>query len=186
MNFSLIPLNGVVNLESFIRVAQETEGKYLVFLDNDKESKKYTKKYEKRPKSHPKTIEHIIFLEENKIIEDYIPVNILNDALNNLKSLEKIPYSKFINKWEFEYSSVANQIKELTKKINDLIEENQNNPNININENNNIEKITSQDLKLDLIIQVKDLINSENIDQFKDLISQIKKINKRAKQLYSI
>jgi len=184
--FSLIPLNGVHNLESFIRVAQETEGKYLVFLDNDKESKKYTKKYEKRPKSHPKTIEHIIFLDENKIIEDYIPVNILNDALNNLKSLEKIPYSKFINEWEFVYSSVGNQIKELTKKINDLIEENQNNPNVNINENNNIEKITSQDLKLDLIIQVKDLINSENIDQFKDLISQIKKINERAKQLYSI
>lgn len=184
--FSLIPLNGVHNLESFIRVAQETDAKYIAFLDNDKESKKYTKKYEKRPKNHPETIEHIILLEEDKTIEDYIPVNILNDALNNLKSLEKLPYSKFINRWEFKYSLIGNQIKELTKKINDLIEENQNDPNINVNEDNNIEKITSQDLKLDLIIQVKDLINSESIDQFKDLISQIKKITEKAKQLYSI
>ena len=184
--FSLITLNGIHNLESFLRVAQETEGKYLVFLDNDKESKKYIKKYEKRPKSHPETIEHIILLEEDKTIEDYIPVNILNDALNNLKSLEKLPYSKFINHWEFEYSLIGNQIKELTKNINDLIEEDQDNRNINIDIDKNIEKITSQDLKLDLIIQVKELVNSENIDQFKDLINQIKKITQKAKQLYTI
>ena len=79
--------------------------------------------------------------------------------------------------------SQVNQIKFFTKKINDSIKENSNNGSI---DENHIEKITSQDLKLNLIIQVKELINSENIDKFKELICLIKKITLKAKQLYAI
>ncbi|KKM21963.1 hypothetical protein LCGC14_1630170 [marine sediment metagenome] len=184
--FSLISLNGVHNLENFIRVAQETDAKYIAFLDNDKESKKYTKKYEKKPKNHPETIEHMIFLDENKTIEDYIPINLLNDALNNLKSLENIPYSKYINELEFENNSIVNQIKKFTDRINKAIEENQSNSILNTNKEYITEKITSQDLKLELIIQVKELISSENIDQFNDLINHLKKITEKTKQLFKI
>ena len=49
-DISFNPINGVHNLESFVRVAQETHAKYIIFLDNDEDAKKYKEKYSKRPK----------------------------------------------------------------------------------------------------------------------------------------
>ena len=184
--FSLIPLNGVKNLESFIRVAEETDAKYIVFLDNDGASKKYTKKYEKRQKNHPTTIDHIIFLDDNKTIEDYIPIDILNNALKKIRLSNTIIYSEFIEEWNFEKESIANQIKKMTQKINKLIEESQSNNELNITKENIIDKITSQDFKLDLILHIKELINSANVDQFKDLIEFIQLITEKAKKIYKI
>lgn len=184
--FSLIPLNGVKNLENFVRVAEETDAKYIVFLDNDEASKKYTKKYKKRQKNHPTTIDHIIFLDDNKTIEDYIPIDILNNALKKIRLSKTIIYSEFIEGWNFEKDSIANQIKKITEKINKLIEENQSNNELNRTKENIIDKITSQDFKLDLILHIKELINSANVDQFKDLIEFIQLITEKAKEIYKI
>ena len=174
------------NLENFIRVAQETDAKYIVFLDNDEESKNYTKKYTSRPKNHPRTIDQIIFLGENKTIEDYIPINILNDALKTIKSINMVPYSNFLGEWYFKQESVVDQIKQLTDRINNLIEENRNGNNLNDNTGVSLEKISSQDLKLELIIRVKELINSNNVDQFQELINHLKQIPEKAKEIYNI
>lgn len=182
-NFSLIPLNGVNNLENFIRVAQETDAKYLVFLDGDKEAKGKCKKYEKKPKSHPTTIEHIIFLENDKTIEDYIPLDLLNKALNTLKTLKRISYSNYIDEWKFNENSIVGQIKDFTAKINSNIEEKE---SLTHSNDYNEEEITPQDLKFDLIIQVKNLINSGNIDLFKDLIHKLRNISKKANELYNL
>lgn len=174
-DFSLNPINGVVNLENFIRVAQETKAKYIVFLDNDKIAKKYTKKYIKRPKSHPETIDHIIFLDENKIIEDYIPLEILNEALTNLASTKDIYYAKYITIISFSQDSIDQQLKVLTHKINEKME---------VNNQDELEKISKGTLKLDLMLKIIELINSENIDKFIKLIDKIKKISEKANSLY--
>lgn len=172
--FSINPINGVRNLESFIRVAKVTMAKYLVFLDNDEEVKKCTKKYKKRPKAHPETIDHIIFLDDNKTIEDYIPLEILNNALTNLTSSKDIYYAKYMNSCSFTKESIKPQLKNLITKINEQIE---------ANKQDDLEKISKGTLKLDLILKVMELITDENIEEFNDLIEHIKKITKKANEL---
>ena len=47
-----------------------------------------------------------------------------------------------------------------------------------------IDKITPQYFKLDLILQVKELINTANIDQFKELMDKIKLVVEKARENY--
>ena len=175
--FSLLNIQGVHNLNNFIRVAQLTDAKYITFLDNDNEAKEQTKKYEKRPKSHPDTIDHIIFLDENKTLEDYIPLLILNEAFENLKNSD-IFFSSFIKKnEEFDDELRSPQIKEFIEKINS---------NIKSTNNEEFEEITKGDFKLELIIRVNKLITENNIDNFNELIEKIKSIMILAEKLFNL
>ena len=181
--FSLIPINGVNNLEEFIRVAQETKAKYLVFLDNDDSTKGRTNGYHKRPKNHPDTIDHIIFLENYKTIEDYIPINILNQALNDLSSSNNT-YSQFLRDKQFQQGKIDSQIKALTasikKEIKNSIEDNSN------DEEDLLDQIGPGTFKLDLFIKVKNLINEENVTEFEKLIEKIKLITIKANKIYKL
>lgn len=181
--FSLIQINGVNNLEEFIRVAQETKAKYVAFLDNDDSTKEKTKKYHNRPKKHLNTIDHIVFLDNSKTIEDYIPLDILNQALNNLISSNG-DYPTFLKEMKFEQGSIDKQIKNFTSLINEEIKK-----SVEINSENEFEKIgeiSSGSFKLDLFIKLKDLINDENVMEFKDLIKKIKMITSKAIELYEL
>ena len=176
--FSLINIQGVKNLEEFIRVAQITAAEYMVFLDNDEKAKKKMKYYSERPKKHPETINHIIHLDDDLTIEDYIPLQLLNECLSILSSSNQINYGQFFNDQIFvEGKKIDTQIKDLVKKIKERI-------NLE-NQEIEIKQITSQLFKLELIIVVREQINSENIDEFKDLIQKIKQIKENYVKIYT-
>lgn len=103
-----------------------------------------------------------------------------------MKFSNTVLYSEFMGDWKFENDSIVHQIKEITEKINYNIEENQSNNDLTEKKDDMIDKITSQDFKLDLIIQVKELINSANIDQFKELMDHIKRIVEKAREIHKI
>ncbi|NHI92330.1 MAG: hypothetical protein EAX96_07485 [Candidatus Lokiarchaeota archaeon] len=148
--------------------------KYIVLLDNDKEVKSKGTKYEKKPKSHPETINHLILLDENKTIEDYIPIKILIEALNNYgnSDLSKVfeDSSKYPNWNEYDFNyPVIPKFKEIVDSIN---------------QPEDGEKINLGEFKLGMMLAVKKLINSKNIDQFTELINKIQLIEKTARQIY--
>lgn len=172
--FSLLPIGGVDYLENFIRVAQKTGAKYLAFLDNDKAAKDKTGRYHNRPKDHLDTIDHIVFLDDEKSLEDYIPVVILNKAFENLKTKE-LSYSSFIDQDDKFIDELRKpQIEAIVEKINN---------NIGNTDMEEIEKITKNTFKLHLILEVKELINEENIDDFNSLIERIQSIMHKAEKL---
>ena len=176
--FSLINIQGVKNLEEFIRVAQVTEAEYMVFLDNDEKAKEKIKYYSAKPKKHPETIDHFVYLDDDLTIEDYIPLQLLNECLFIFSSSNQINYGQFFKDEKFlDGKKIDTQIKDLVKRIKERI-----NP-----ENQEIEfkQITSQLFKLELIIVVCKNINSENIDKFKDLIQKIKQIKEKYKKIYT-
>ncbi len=176
--FSLINIQGVSNLEEFIRVAQITLAEYMVFLDNDEKAKEKIKYYDNRPKKHPETIEHFIYLDDDLTIEDYIPLQLLNECLSILSSSNQINYGQFFNNEKFiDGKKIDQQIKDLVKKIKERINSE--------NQEIEIKQITSQLFKLELIIVVCENINSENIDEFKDLIQKIKQIKEKYKKIYA-
>lgn len=175
--FALINIQGVSNLEEFIRVAQITIAEYMVFLDNDKKAKEKIKYYRDKPKKHPKTINHIIYLDDDLTIEDYIPLQLLNECLSILSSSNQINYGQFFNDEKFlDGKKIDTQIKDLVKRIKERI-------NLE-NQEIEIKQITSQLFKLELIIVVCANINSENIDEFKDLIQKIKQIKEKYEKIY--
>lgn len=181
--FSLIQINGVNNLEEFVRVSQETKAKYVAFLDNDESTKVKIKKYYNRPKMHTDTIDHIILLDGNKTIEDYIPLNILNQALNNLTSSNSA-YAMFLKDENFKLEKIDKQIKEFVSFINEGIKKSE---EINSDsEENTLEEINPRAFKLDLFIKIIDLINEENVMLFTELIEKIKLISNKAEELYSV
>ncbi|KKL03615.1 hypothetical protein LCGC14_2624350, partial [marine sediment metagenome] len=140
---SLNPINGVKNLENFVRVSQETNSKFVVLLDNDKTAREAIAKYEKKPKLHPTTIDHIILLDPDKEIEDYIPIPILNESLGALKESNQTQYAEYMDDTQFEDNNIGVQIKEMVTKINIDFEEK--NPEIFV-------KIKTGDFKLELVL----------------------------------
>lgn len=180
--FSIIPINGVNNLENFIRVSQEINAKYVVLLDNDESTQNSMKKYQKRPKNHPETIDHIILLDDNTTMEDYIPHHILRDALMNLLSS---PYYQDLNSlfknFKFEEDLIAPQLKVIVGRINNT----QLKPNENDNGENERDKIENGAFKIELLLKVKDLINSDNIDEFQELIQKIQEIKEVSIKLFN-
>lgn len=73
---------------------------------------------------------------------------------------------------------IGQQIKDLVKEIKERIKAN------SVNQEIEIKQITSQLFKLELIIVLSEKINSENIDEFKDLIQKIKEIKDKYNKIY--
>ncbi len=172
---SLNPINGVNNLENFIRVSQVTNSKFLVLLDNDDTAREAIAKYKKRPKSHPKTIDHILLLDQDKEIEDYIPIQILNESLGDLRNSNQIQYAEYIDDTQFEGNNIGEQIKEIVVNINKDFEE---------KNSEFFEKIEKGDFKLDLALRVVERINNSNISEFESLIQKIRDVTDLANRLF--
>ena len=122
-------------------------------------------------------------MDENKTIEDYIPLNFLNQALKNL-ILSNGDYTMFLKDAEFTQDNIDKQIKTFASLINEGMKK-----SVELNsepEENIVEEINPGTLKLDLFIKLKDLINEENVNEFTALIEKIKMINNRAKDLYNV
>ncbi len=174
-DISFNPINGVNNLEIFVRVAQETNAKFVIFLDNDDEVKKCTKKYLKRPKLHPETIDHIVFLDDNKTIEDYIPIELLNKSLSELKNSGNPIYKKYLNFSDFIENNIDYQIKEKTSLLNQ---------DFKAQDSDNYEEITKGDLKLDLFLHLIENIDQSNLIKFNLLIEKIQGVSLLTKKIY--
>ncbi len=172
---SLNPINGTNNLENFIRVSQETNSKFLVFLDNDHTAREAIAKYKKKPKSHPNTIDHIILLDQDKEIEDYIPIHILNESLGDLRNSNQIQYVEYMDDTQFEGNNIGEQIKEIVVNINKVFEE---------KNSEFFVKIEKGDFKLDLALRVVERINSSNISEFEPLIQKIREVTNLANRLF--
>ncbi len=180
--FVILPIHGLNFLENFIRVAQITESKYLAFIDNDVDAKEriknYTKPLEQRSNQNREVINHIIQLDDGKIIEDYIPTDLLNKALQILNHSDDIIYNNSLRDCIFTKELKAIQLKNFAKKINEYI-----NHNYQLNEKDSlIETYTKGKLKLDLMLTIKknNFISNENIEVFKEIIAKIESIQEIA------
>lgn len=172
---SLNPINGANNLENFIRVSQETNSKFLVLLDNDKTAREAIAKYKNRPKLHQKTIDHILLLDQDKEIEDYIPIQILNDSLGDLRNSNQIQYAEYMDNTQFEGKNIGEQIKEIVVNINRAFEE---------RNSEFFVKIEKGDFKLDLVLRVVKRINNSSISEFESLIQKIRDVTDLANKLF--
>ena len=172
---ALNSINGVNNLENFIRVSQITNSKFLVLLDNDDSARKAIVKYKKRSKLHPTTIDHILLLDQNKEIEDYIPITILNESLEDLRKSNPIQYAEYIGDAQFTELNIGEQIKDIVGKINEVFKE--------LN-SESFEKIERGDFKLDLMLRVVERINNSNISEFEQLIQKIREVSDLANKLF--
>ncbi len=187
---SIISTNGLSNLDSFIRVAQETEIKYLVLLDGDEKGKKKYDIYKKNPEKYNNAIDFFYILPDDIEIEDTIPIDLLKNAFEDLKKNTYpwnilIPKDKKLNdnKVTFQIKNLINELKNLTKAIKD---ESINGKQLYSSNDKNLEDITPGQLKLDLILSTKKLINEKNIEEFKELLEKLSNINKRAIELIKI
>lgn len=166
---SLIQINGLSNLDSFIRVTQETSINFLVLLDDDEIGKAIYNKYQKNADKYQNAIEYFFKLKNGKEIEDLIPFNIVFNAFENVKK-NIDPWNIMINDdLKLRQSKITPQIKDI---IN-IIKEDQ---SLKDNEEFN-QIITSGQLKLDLMLEVKNLITEENCLEFNELIEILGQIN---------
>ncbi len=168
---SLIPINGVANLDSFIRVAQETKIRFLVLLDDDSVGKQLYKKYKDNPSKYNNAIDYFFKLKNDKEIEELIPFHIISSAFRNVNNNVE-PWDKLIPKEKIlKERNISTQIKEIIKEIKNEIVNNQVESMDGLN--------TPGKLKLDLMIEVKKLITEENCEEFNDLIEILREINKK-------
>ncbi|GAG81699.1 unnamed protein product, partial [marine sediment metagenome] len=172
------------------RVAQETEIKYLVLLDGDEKGKKKYDIYKKNPEKYNNAIDFFYILPDDIEIEDTIPIDLLKNAFEDLKKNTYpwnilIPKDKKLNdnKVTFQIKNLINKLKNLTKAIKD---ESINGKQLYSSNDKNLEDITPGQLKLDLILSTKKLINEKNIEEFKELLEKLSNINKRAIELIKI
>ena len=172
---SLIPINGAANLDSFIRVAQEVNIRFLVLLDDDKVGRQLYKKYKDSPDKYENVINYFFKLENNNELEGLIPFDIISNAFNKVKNnIEPwnilIPKEKSLNE-----GNISTQIKNLIKEIKNGIVSDQ---------IKNVDGLnTPGKLKLDLIIEVKKLITEDNCQEFNDLIEILREINKKGLEI---
>ena len=177
--FSIIHTHGLQFLDNFIDLAKVTDSNFIVFIDNDDEAqsktKKYTQPYPSRAKIHKNTIDHLLFLEKGKTIEDYIPIIILNNALQNISSAETSEYKECLIDFRFEEGIIKLQLRELDKKIKELLASKK----IEINMIYTLGKF-----KFLLFNEIVKLIDAKNIDLFDELIKKIEEINLLYNKLY--
>lgn len=123
--FSIIHTHGLQFLDNFLDLAKVTDSKFIVFIDNDDGAQsmimKYTQPYPSRAKRHKNTIDHFLFLEKGKTIEDYIPIPILNNALQNISSSDTSEYKDCLIDFRFKEGIIKLQLRELDKKIKELL-----------------------------------------------------------------
>ena len=124
---------------------------------------------------HPTTIDHILLLDQNKEIEDYIPIPILNESLEDLRKSNQIQYAEYIDDAQFTEHNIGEQIKKMVGKINEVFEE--------LN-SESFEKIERGDFKLNLMLRVVEKINNSNIREFKQLIQKIREVSDLANKLF--
>ncbi len=173
--YSLVNMAGLENLDNNLTFAINTSSKFIVFIDNDEEAKEKTKKYSqsfnRRAKIHKNTIDHIIFLDDKKTIEDYIPISLLNQSIKNLANSNDKVFQNFFQDYEFKDELLKPQIKNLISQLND---------------HNKIKKISSikNNFKFLLFKEIIGLIDNNNINLFEDLISKIKEIQKIYEKIY--
>lgn len=171
-NFSIISINGISNLDSFIRVAQESKINYLVLIDGDKKGEDQYKKYKENSKKYNNAIEVLHKLPKDKEIEDLIPFDIINNAFNDLL-MQFEPWNILISKEKkLNNEKINPQLKKIIKEIEELFKTSQ----------DKFETINKDDvdlgkLKLDLMLCVKNIITEKNCMDFKILIDILKKIN---------
>ncbi len=178
---SIIPINGINNLDSFIRVAQESNINFIALIDNDDEGSKKYKKYKKNPEKYQNAIDFLFILEKNKEIEDLIPFEIIKRTFKELqKSIE--PWNILIaNNVYLEDKKITPQIKQI---INNIKERDKNGEfDSKLIEDINISNLSAHQLKLDLFILLKKYINEENCQDFADLIKILKKINSKSSEI---
>lgn len=172
---SLIPINGLANLDSFIRVTQETNIIFLVLLDDDEIGNIYYNKYKRNAEKFQNAIEYFFKLRNGKEIEDLIPFKIIFNAFEKVKKNIEPWKSLISNDLKLKQSKITSQIKEI---IN-IIKENQDlRKEV---EDNQI--LTPGQLKLDLMLEVKKLITEENCCEFNELIEILGQINTKGLEI---
>lgn len=172
---SLIPINGLANLDSFIRVTQETNIIFLVLLDDDEIGNIYYNKYKKNAEKFQNAIEYFFKLRNGKEIEDLIPFNIIFNAFEKVKKNIEPWKSLISDDLKLKQSKITSQIKEI---IN-IIKENQD-LRKEVEEN---QILTPGQLKLDLMLEVKKLITEENCSEFNELIEILGQINTKGLEI---
>ena len=181
--YSLINMGGLMNLDNFLTLAITTNSKFIAFIDNDKESKEKTKKYSqsinKRAKIHKNTINHIIFLDEEKTIEDYVPISLLNQAVKNLSDSKDIVFRNCLQDYKFKDELRKPQIKDLITQFKDFITKNDDKIN-DFSKGN----YTKSNFKFLLFTKIIELIDNSNINLFQNLIKKIKEIQLNYEKLY--
>ncbi len=181
--YSFINIAGLANLDNFLTLAITTNSKFIVFLDNDDEAKEKTKKYSqsfnKRAKIHKNTIDHIIFLEEKKTIEDYIPISLLNQSVKNLSNSTDVVFQNCLRDYKFKDELRKPQINDLITQFKDFISK-------NIDKIKEISKTayTKNNFKFLLFTKIIELIDESNIKSFENLINKIEEIQEIYKELY--
>jgi predicted ATP-dependent endonuclease of OLD family len=165
---SIIPINGISNIESFIRVAEEIKIKYLILLDDDKKGKEKYSKFKNHPKEFPNTIDFTFKLDNSNEIEDLIPFNLANEAFQDLIQNQE-PFNLGNKDFKLDKTKkISVQFKEFVKESNELKPK---------------EKIILGSLKLDFMLRIKDKITQKNCTEFKELIEILEKIEKKSKNL---
>lgn len=176
---SIVPINGISNLDSFIRVAQESKINFLVLLDNDEKGLNKYNKYTTNLQKYGNAGEFFFILEKDKEIEDLIPFKIAEDAFNDIKHN--------IEPWNFSISEdiklgsggITLQFKQIIQDIKENNSLNSNQTRAPIEQKLDFSDIDVRKFKLDFMLSVKKLVNEENCEDFKDLIKILKEINSK-------
>jgi len=172
---SIIPVNGISNFDSFIRVAQETKINFLVLIDADEIGKKLYSKYSKNSEKYNDAIAYFFILSNDNEIEDLIPFELYSLAFKKVKTYIE-PWNEIItDNVDLIKGRINPQLKRIISDIKENLEQ----------DNNRYESdlITVGQLKLDVMIELKRLITEENYENFKDLINVLKKINTKGKEI---
>ncbi|MBD3212673.1 MAG: AAA family ATPase [Candidatus Lokiarchaeota archaeon] len=171
---SIIPIYGLSNLDPFIRVANMCNINYFGIIDGDEIGRKKLEKYKKKPEKYKSVHEKLFILEDNKEIEDTIPLAILNQSLDKIKQ-EIYPWKDLIDEeFKFEKGEINPQIDKMITKLIDKHKQNQFDDKIDINE------LKSTPFKLELMLSVVKHIDAKNFHKFEELINLLKRINVKA------
>ena len=172
---SIIPVNGISNLDSFIRVAQETKINFLVLIDDDEKGKKIYSKYSENSEKYKNAIENFFKLSNDNEMEDLIPFELYLSAFKKVQtSIE--PWNEIIpNSVELVKDRINPQLKRIISNIKENFEQ--------YNDIYEKDLIKVGQLKLDIMIELKRLITDENYGNFEELIKILKIINAKGKEI---
>lgn len=175
---SIIPINGLSNLDSFIRVANTCQINFLVLIDADNFGKNKYKKYRDHPEKYNNAHKNIFILDNEMEIEDTVPREIINTGLEIVKN-DIYPWNEVImDDFVFNEGKTSSQIDDLMENI----QEQYSSHNLEKGEIDVMDLETPQ-LKLELMLSIIDVIDDNNYHEFEYLINLLKKINEKAAEM---
>ncbi len=156
---SVQPMGGLNNLRNYYTLAEHTKMQKFFLVDGDDAGREKQKDYKHNDFFH--------FLPDGNIIEDYIPMEILNESIVPLKQPGKIIGNEVFKSWQFDSKEkIDPQFEKLESIFASIPDYKEKKP-----------RDLVRDFKFELALQVCERMNEANLPKFNLLIDLVKNIN---------